>query len=150
MPITFGSQEEFHAFCQVFELRNSVPAASRTKPLASQPTNKLASRAKSSNPVKAPSKTTRTAPKTPAVKRENSLTDQVKASIQALIDSKTAFSANDVYSKLAENNPNANKATVLSLSSKLLATQYHLPSEERPSAGIRPMRVYLPEGSQTT
>ena len=83
-----------------------------------------------------------------AAPKPNTLTAQVKASIQALIDVKRPFSANDVYAKLAETNPKATKPTVLSTASKLMATQYHLLSEERPSAGIRPMRVYLPEGSQ--
>lgn len=145
MPITFGSMAEFEAFCRAFQPNEqtssykaqgqpeqSAKAAYKTAQMISQPK------------AEKPARKTVAAPKP---KRENSLTDQVKTVIQAFIDAKTAFSANDIYAKLSETNPEVNKPTVLSLSSKLLSTQYQLPSEERPSAGIRPMRVYLPEGS---
>jgi len=160
MPITFDSMKEFEAFCKAFEPRSNG-AATSVSPTPNKSTvakidPKAAARAV--KPIQSPRREVKSI--TPANKlakhpskklaapKPNTLTAQVKASIQALIDAKRPFSANDVYAKLAEANPKATKPTVLSTASKLMATQYHLLSEERPSAGIRPMRVYLPEGRQ--
>lgn len=154
MAIVFDTIEEFQAFCQVFQLRqDSLPRISDQTPVP------IKSSAQQSRAAVKPSKAKvgKLVPKT-ATKRQakgdkgpfqrgGSLTSQVQAAIDTLIAAKRAFSAKDVYAKVATTNGTANKGTVLAMTSKMISTQYsHLKSEERAGAGPRPTKMFLPKG----
>lgn len=154
MPIEFDTLSELKAFCQMFELKQGVSFKSQVKLQAVKPAKSKTNAAKvkmvqpkpakaKRGPVKAERKAT-----TPKPKRENTVAMQVQSAIDALVEAKTPFSANDVLAKVSENNPSTSKPTVLSTTSKLLSAKYsHIPTEERPSSGLRPMKVYMPTGT---
>lgn len=146
MPIVFDTLEEFEEFCKAFEIRPGTPSV---KPLPQQKTSIPAKGSKLPKPSKGKATTIASKPKKnqqpKRASRENSLTAQVQAAIDTLISAKTAFSAKDVFAQVVKTNVTAPKATVLSITSKIISTKYsHLASEERPSEGTRPLKVFLP------
>lgn len=74
-----------------------------------------------------------------------SLTAKIQDTIQKFISNRIPFTANDIYEDLVKRDKTVNKQSVITSVLKQMKTSFDFISvEERPGAGPRPVKVYLP------
>jgi hypothetical protein len=162
MPITFDTLDELKEFCLTFPLSGKAVTAGRPKSIPSyEPKASVAAPVeikrrgrtpKAEVAVEAPKRGRGPAIRTPkaAVKAEGSkrskgetLTAQIQAAIQAFLDKKESFTANDVYAVLSKRNAGINKQSVITSVLKQMNGKFqHVAVTERPGNGPRPVKLY--------
>jgi hypothetical protein len=145
MPITFDSLEDLKAFCREFGVKAEKPETVATvapvllemeAPKVRKPRVLKAELAQA--PATKPERTRRP-------KGEETLTAKIQRIIQQFIDKRKEFTANDVYGQLVQKEPGVNKQSVITSVLKQMNSHFkNISFEERPGAGPRNVKVYMP------
>lgn len=162
MPITFDTLDELKEFCITFPLSGKAVAPGRPKSVNTQEakasvaapaevkrrgrTPKAEVVAEAPKRGRGPAiRATKAADKAEGSKRSKgeTLTAQIQAAIQAFLDKKESFTANDVYAVLSKRNAGINKQSVITSVLKQMNGKFQDVSvTERPGNGPRPVKLY--------
>ena len=81
----------------------------------------------------------------PKLNRGETLTGKIQATIQKFLDSKKAFTANDIYADISQRDKAVNKQSVItSVLKQMNSTFKQIKFVERPGAGPRAVKQYTP------
>lgn len=82
-----------------------------------------------------------------AGRKGETLTSQIKGTIQKFVDKKQQFTAKDIYEDLSKQNKKVNRQSVITSVLKQMNTTFaNVPVTEAKGAGPRPVKLYKPAG----
>jgi hypothetical protein len=162
MPITFDTLQELKEFYRVFKLEEkaakgitaaTLPQIREEKPRRGRPAGYKVATVPKTEPAKRGRKPgiqkamqeKKSMEKPVKLKRdkEGTLTSKIQATIRKFIDTKSTFTANDVYNDLAKRESDINKQSVItSVLKQMNSTFKDISVTERAGNGPRPVKLY--------